>query len=146
MEIIGAAALIAFGIVVAAALYGRSHAASVPVVTSVDREAASALQATLAERSASLDRREDAISRREDGLEKREADINHERESLAAGRLEVEQTLESLAGMSGAKAKQLLLAEVEDQAKHDAARRLRQIEEETKREAERRVRNILSVC
>jgi len=48
--------------------------------------------------------------------------------------------------MSGAKAKQLLLQEIEDQARHDAARRIRQIEEETKREAERRVRNILSVC
>ena len=40
----------------------------------------------------------------------------------------------------------LLLQEIEDQAKHDSARRIRQIEEETKREAERRVRNILSVC
>ncbi len=40
----------------------------------------------------------------------------------------------------------MLLEEIEDQAKHDAARRLREIEEQTKREAERRVRNILSVC
>ena len=48
--------------------------------------------------------------------------------------------------MSGARAKQMLLQEIEDQAKHDSARRIRQIEEETKREAERRVRNILSVC
>ncbi len=48
--------------------------------------------------------------------------------------------------MSGARAKQVLLQEIEEQAKHDSARRIRQIEEETKREAERRVRNILSVC
>ena len=40
----------------------------------------------------------------------------------------------------------MLLKEIEDQARHDAARRIRQIEEETKREADRRVRNILSVC
>src|SRR5207248_9305660 len=59
---------------------------------------------------------------------------------------EFERRLERLAGISGAKAKQLLLAEIEEQAKHDSARRIRQIEEETKREAERRVRNILSVC
>ena len=44
------------------------------------------------------------------------------------------------------RAKQLLLQEIEEQASHDAARRIRQIEEETKRDAERRVRNILSVC
>ncbi|MGB9184583.1 MAG: ribonuclease Y [Solirubrobacteraceae bacterium] len=146
MQIIGAAALIAFGIVVAAALYGRSHRGVVPVATSADREAASVLQATLTERNASLDRREDAISRREDTLGKRESELEREREVLGEGRLEVEHKLEALAGMSGARAKQLLLEEIEDQAKHDAARRIRQIEEETKREAERRVRNILSVC
>ena len=48
-------------------------------------------------------------------------------------------------GMSASQAKQLLLKELEDQIRHDSARRLRQIEEETKRDAERRVRNILSV-
>jgi ribonuclease Y len=146
MQIIGAAALIAFGIVVAAALYGRSHRGVVPVATSADREATNVLQATITERNASLDRREDAISRREDTLGKRESELEREREVLGEGRLEVEHKLESLAGMSGARAKQLLLEEIEDQAKHDAARRIRQIEEETKREAERRVRNILSVC
>ncbi len=146
MQIIGAAALIAFGIVVAAALYGRSHRGAVPVATSADREATSVLQATIAERNASLERREDTISRREDSLGKRESELEREREALAEGRLEVEHKLEGLAGLSGARAKQLLLEEIEDQAKHDAARRLRQIEEETKREAERRVRNILSVC
>ncbi|MGI9185852.1 MAG: ribonuclease Y [Solirubrobacteraceae bacterium] len=146
MQIIGAAALIAFGIVVAAALYGRSHRAVAPVATRVDHEAANALQATITERNGSLDRREDAISRREDTLGKRESELEREREGLAAGRLQVEQKLEGLAGMSGARAKQLLLDEIEGQAKHDAARRIRQIEEETKREAERRVRNILSVC
>ncbi|MGH2868846.1 MAG: ribonuclease Y [Solirubrobacteraceae bacterium] len=146
MQIIGAAALIAFGIVVAAALYGRSHRAAAPVATSADREATNALQATLTERNASLDRREDAISRREDTFGKRESELEREREVLADGRLEVEHKLGGLAGMSGARAKQLLLEEIEDQAKHDAARRIRQIEEETKREAERRVRNILSVC
>jgi ribonuclease Y len=54
--------------------------------------------------------------------------------------------LEQVAGLPASRAKQLLLQEVEEQARHDSARRLRQIEEETKREAERRVRNILSVC
>jgi ribonuclease Y len=58
----------------------------------------------------------------------------------------VHRELERISGLSAAKAKQLLLDEIEGQARHDAARRIRQIEEETKRDAERRVRNILSVC
>jgi ribonuclease Y len=138
MEIIGAAALIAVGIVIAAVLYGRSHGAG-SAVAERDTATATALQAALAERGT-------ALERSEDGLARREAELDREREALADGRREVERKLEQLAGMSGSKAKQLLLQEIEDQAKHDSARRIRQIEEETKREAERRVRNILSVC
>src|SRR5439155_11478511 len=47
---------------------------------------------------------------------------------------------------SAAQAKRLLLKEIEDQSRHDAARTIRLVEEETKRDADRRVRNILSVC
>jgi ribonuclease Y len=138
MEIIGAAALIAVGIVIAAVLYGRSHGAG-SAGAERDSATATALQAALAERGTTLERREDTLVRRE-------SELDRERSDLAESRLEVERKLEQLAGMSGAKAKQLLLQEIEDQAKHDSARRIRQIEAETKREAERRVRNILSVC
>jgi ribonuclease Y len=139
MEIIGAAAVIAVGIVVAAVFYGRPHGASAAAAAERDTATATALQAALAERSTALERRDDALARRESELERGQAE-------LAEGRLEVQRTLERLAGMSGAKAKQMLLKEIEDQAKHDSARRIRQIVEETKRAAERRVRNILSVC
>ena len=145
MQIIGAAALIALGIVVAAILYGRSHGGSSTPVP-VEREAATALNTALTERSTGLDRREEGLLRREEGLQSREADLLTRGEDLEERRGEARRRLESLAGLSGARAKQLLLEEIEDQAKHDAARRIRQIEEETKRDAERRVRNILSVC
>jgi len=148
MEIIGAAALIAVGIVVAAIIYGRMHGTrtlavasptpSVPVV-----EAAPANprppDAELLERTAAVTRREEALSRKE-------AELDKERAALSESRQDLERSLEQISGLSAGRAKQLLLKEVEEQAKHDAARRIRQIEEETKREAERRVRNILSVC
>ncbi|MGO9819343.1 MAG: ribonuclease Y [Solirubrobacteraceae bacterium] len=146
MAIIGAAALIAAAVVVAAMLYSRSHGAAVATSPTVDRDAATALQAALTERSAGLDRRTDAITKREESIGRREAELDQQRQSLADERLEVQSRLEQVAGMSGAKAKQLLLQEIEEQARHDSARRIRQIEEETKRDAERRVRNILSVC
>ena len=141
MEIIGAAALIAVGIVVAAVLYGRSHGAAPAAAAAAERDSATAaaLQSALAERTTALERREEAVGRRD-------AELAHEREQLSERQAEVEQRLERMAGMSGARAKELLLQEIEDQARHDAARRLRLIEEETKRDAERRVRNILSVC
>jgi ribonuclease Y len=136
MQTIGAAALIAVGIVAAALIYGRSHATAPALVPPAT---VSSLEAGLPERTAALARREDALARRETELEQ-------ERKALTDERQGVQRELERISGLSAAKAKQLLLEEIEDQARHDAARRIRQIEEETKREAERRVRNILSVC
>jgi ribonucrease Y len=149
MEIIGAAALIAVGIVVAAIIYLRTHvagtvvvarspAASVPVVEPAPPQPRHN-DAELLERIAAVNRREEALARKE-------AEVEKERAALADSRQELERSLEQVSGLSAGRAKQLLLKEVEEQAKHDSARRIRQIEEETKREAERRVRNILSVC
>src|SRR5437588_1068503 len=138
MEIIGAAALIAVGIVLAALVYGRMHGARlVPAGgrTSGARNHDNPLPA----HNADLDGREVALARRE-------AELERQQRELGETRRELEQALERVSGLSAARAKQMLLKEIEDQAKHDAGRRLREIEEETKRDAERRVRNILSVC
>jgi ribonucrease Y len=143
MEIIGAAALIAVGIVLAALAYGRASArapqpepalagGSVPPAPAV-------IESELPQRSAALARREDTLARRE-------AELERDRQALAQERQELQRTLERVSGLSAARAKQVLLKEIEDQARHDSARLIRQIEEDTKREADRRVRNILSVC
>ena len=137
MEIIGAAALIAVGIVAAAVMYGRMRH---PVTAAGEDPAARPeFDRDRAERSADVARREDAVARRE-------ADLERERGQLAARGQQLTKALEQASGLSASKAKQLLLQEVEEEARHDAAVRIRQVEEETKRDAERRVRNILSVC
>ncbi|HEV3390479.1 MAG TPA: ribonuclease Y [Solirubrobacteraceae bacterium] len=148
MEIIGAAALIAVGIVVAAIIYGRMHGARTAAVAGPAPGAAVVAvpppnprrnDAEMLERTA-------AVARREEALASRESEVEKQRAALADARQELERSLEQVSGLSAGRAKQLLLQEIEEQAKHDGARRIRQIEEETKREAERRVRNILSVC
>src|SRR5436309_12393555 len=145
MEIIGAAALIAAGLVLAAVLYGRSHGLHAGVAHPPERPVPAA-QPTASDGGVEVAAREADLARRESELARREAELEGERQSLVAGRGELERELERVSGLSAARAKQLLLQEIEDQARHDAARRLRQIEEETKRDADRRVRNILSVC
>jgi ribonucrease Y len=145
MEIIGAAALIAVGIVLAAVLYGRVHGAGAGAA-GVQAVGAKAVEVELPERTASLAQREAGLARREAELARRETELEKERDAAASARQELERELERISGISAARAKQLLLKELEDQSRHDAARLIRQIEEETKRDAERRVRNILSVC
>jgi ribonucrease Y len=137
MEIIGAAAVIAVAVVLAAVIYGRTHR---PASSGAGRGA------DAEERDRQLSERGAALARREESLVRREGALEQEREQLASTRQELERALEQASGLSASRAKQMLLSEIEEQARHDAARRIRQIEEETKREAERRVRNILSVC
>jgi ribonuclease Y len=86
----------------------------------------------VAERERTLAEREGAVARMADDLE-----------ATSARRLD---ELERLAGMGRAQARQLLLKEVEEQARHEKARVVRQVEEEARRDAARRSRNILSAC
>ncbi len=136
MDIIGGAAVIAVAVVLAAVIYGRTHRGA----GSTDHGGRlSGHERELSDRGA-------ALATREESLVGREAALEQERQALAGNRRELERALEQVSGLSAAKAKQLLLVQVEEQARHDSARKIRQIEEETKREADRRVRNILSVC
>ena len=135
MEIIGAGALIAAGLIAAAVAYARMHRVAPEVVPASDGQA----DWDRNQRTAELARREDAVARRE-------SDLERSREEIARRSQDLTRALEQVANLSTAKAKQLLLQEIEEQARHDAALRIRQVEEETKRDADRRVRNILSVC
>jgi ribonuclease Y len=85
------------------------------------------------------------MAKREGVLEDRERELDRQRELLDERKREHVRELERIAHLSAQQARQILLKEIEDQARHDAARVVRQVEEDTKREADRRVRNILSV-
>jgi len=84
--------------------------------------------------------------RRTQALEDRERNLVKELDDLKQAKRVQRRELERLSGLSATQAKQLLLAEVDLEAKHQAAIRLKQVEEETKVEAERRARNIISVA
>jgi len=155
MNIIAAAALIAVGIVIAAAVYarqgGRSHATAAIAGTHAPARSPAAVEArTPASSPASANggapELTAELTRREQALEATEAEIKRRRAEIEAAHAEMLRELEQVSGMSATRAKQILLQEVEDDARQDAARRIRLIEEETKRDADRRVRNILSVC
>jgi ribonucrease Y len=156
MELVIAAVVLAGGIVAGAIVFGRRT-----TVATVDgppeaafgdgelRQREEQLERN-AERSQSLerslDRRSDELERRARELDARAEELETEREAVDRLRDEHTRALERVAGLSAGQAKQALLKDVEDQARHDSARIIRQVEEETKRDAERRVRSILSVA
>ncbi len=86
------------------------------------------------------------LERRAQALEDRERNLAHETDEIKRAKRVQRRELERISGLSSGQAKQLLIAEVEREARHQAGLRLREIEEETKREAERRARSILSTA
>jgi ribonucrease Y len=95
---------------------------------------------------AHLEARLAELARREEALAKQRQALEAERELLDVRRADLRGELERVSGMTIAQAKQALLREIEDAARHHGARVVRQVEEECKRDAERRVRSILSVA
>ncbi len=86
------------------------------------------------------------LGRRQQALEDRRRNLDQQAEELKGAKRVQRRELERISGLSAAQAKQLLVADVETEARHRAALRLQEIEEQTRREAERRARNILSVA
>jgi ribonuclease Y len=97
------------------------------------------------QREESLETKLADLARREQGLIDRERNADHLKEELRESRREQLRELERLSNLTQAQAKQVLLREVEAEARHDSAKLIRQVEEETRRDADGRARSILAV-
>jgi ribonuclease Y len=86
------------------------------------------------------------LDRRRQALDDRERNVEQQAEELKRAKRVQRRELEQLSGLSAAQAKQLLVKELEAEARHQAGVDLLRIEEETKQDAERRARSILSVA
>jgi ribonuclease Y len=157
MEIVIAAVVVALGLaaglVVAAGILAKrapglaaagGRAKSPPPPAGDDQQASA--------RRAEIGRLEERMLGQEKALTARQAELEQREHAVAAREGEIDEVrdktvrkLERASGLSASQAKALLMKELEDQVRHESARRLRAIEDETKRDAERRVRNILSV-
>ena len=160
MAIVIAAAVLAVGLVAAALLFSRGGRATGGAAPAPPPLARDDVELELIERRAEIARIEERVITKEEAidvklaelakrdrtLEDRARELDHQRELLDDRKREHVRELERVSNLSAAQAKQILLKEVEDMVRHDAARIVRQVEEEAKRDADRRVRNILSVC
>ncbi len=97
--------------------------------------------------------REELLDKKTDALELRETSIAQREAELEQGEASVKQLydqqlkeLEKISGLSMDAAREILLANVERDARHDAAILIRDIEAKTKEEADKRARNIISLA
>ncbi|HKJ36300.1 MAG TPA: ribonuclease Y [Solirubrobacterales bacterium] len=90
-------------------------------------------------RAAELEKREQAMADRERNLEQQAEELKRQKRVQR-------RELERLSGLTANQAKQMLIADVEHDARHRAGAALLGIEEETKRDADRKARNILAIA
>jgi ribonucrease Y len=142
----------------------RAEAEEIRLAQSESRDDISSLREQvdqeLRERRAEIVRLEERVLQKEESLDAKLADLGRRERSLIdreanAERLTLElrqaranhvRELEKISRLTQAQAKQILLQEVEVDARHEAGKLVRQIEEDARRDADRRVRTILSIC
>ena len=100
----------------------------------------------LFQREETLDKKIEAVEAREQAMNQRVAKVEKREADAEALVQQQEQELERISGLTVESAKEMLLARVEEEAKHDAAILLRDIEQKTKEEADRKARNIVTLA
>jgi ribonuclease Y len=107
-----------------------------------------------------LTSREENLEKRAEQIEKREAEVTKfelaqrqkekglaEREEQCRAAIEeTRQQLERVAGLTGEEAKRALMDQMIDEARHEAAKRIRMVEEEARAEADRRAKKIVTIA
>lgn len=110
------------------------------------RVAVSRLEERVAAREETLGRGEVAIVEREAEAGRREQAIADQEAVLRDAQTRADRELERIGGMTQEEARGLLLARVEESARHDAAQLARRIEEEARQDGERRARSIVGTA
>jgi ribonuclease Y len=105
------------------------------------------------ERLTALDRKYDILDEKEKVVGERERELEHRSHLVAREAQDIEQLvlaarskLESLAGMTASEARAQLMQNLEEEARAQAANRIREIKENARREAEREAKNIISLA
>ena len=93
-----------------------------------------------------FEQRERVITKREKSAEQLEAQLKKKEAEYQDLIVQQRQQLENLAGISSKEAKDLLIASMESEAKHDAAKSIRRIENEAREISDRKSQEILALA
>ncbi len=111
------------------------------------------LEKRLQNREENLDRKYESIEKREAEISRKERDISAKEKSVTEKDKELDsiianakRKIEEIAGMSQEAAKRELINIVENEAKHEAAKKLKQIEDELHEKAEIKAKDIIALA
>ncbi|WP_461394014.1 ribonuclease Y [Deferrisoma sp.] len=111
------------------------------------------LERRLQQKEENLEKKEEGLQRREARLEEREGQLEQRSREVESRAREVEEkraevlrTLERVAGLSAEEAKEQLKATLLSEARHEAAKQIREIEEEARKTADNKAKEIISLA
>ncbi len=111
------------------------------------------LEKRLADREEILQRKDEQFEKREADAKRREESVKQQEEKVEGSKREYEQLidetrqqLERTASLSREEARQQLVQSMVDEAKHEAAKRIRVIEQEAKEDADRQAKKVISIA
>jgi ribonuclease Y len=93
-----------------------------------------------------LDDRESDLGKREKGLLQQEEQLKSREQEIDSLILEQRTRLENISGMKSEEAKQELMSAMESEARHDAAKRIKEIEDEARESADKKAKEILALA
>ena len=93
-----------------------------------------------------LDRKYEAIEQREEKLNRKLKEADETLEEVHALKASQLETLEKLSGLTAEEAKNFLISKVEEEARHDAALKLKEIDQQLKEEADRKARDVIALA
>lgn len=100
----------------------------------------------LIQKEEALDKKTEGIEKKEEQLANKEKEIERLREQLNEVKAKQLTELERISGLTSDDARELLLASIEEEIKHDAAIMIKEIEAQAKDEAEKKAREIITLA
>ncbi|MGE5593838.1 MAG: ribonuclease Y [Betaproteobacteria bacterium] len=100
----------------------------------------------LLQKEEGLDRKLEALERKEESIARKERELEAAKEELTRLHAEQRTELQRISGLSSEEAKALLLKDIENEIRHEAAVMIRDIEAQAKEEADRRAREIVAAA
>lgn len=104
------------------------------------------LERRLVQKEENLDRKIDSLEKKEEILSRKEAELDKSQEKINELYTKQQTELERLSGLTSEDARCLLLANVEEEIKHETAMLIKDLEQQAKEDADKKAKEIISLA
>jgi ribonuclease Y len=102
------------------------------------------LERRLLQKEESLDRKIESLERKEDNLHRKEQEVERLKANMEEALAKQVAELERLSGLTSEEARELLLKNLQDELRHEAAVMIKDMENQVKEEADKRAREVIT--